>query len=75
MEYSCYLRSVQDLLADSLTPCERRFSTEYPCGTEVNIYPISSKDHGREDQFGIKVIPGFSWDTPRTRGEVGLMII
>ena len=63
MECYCYLRNVQDLLADGKTPYERRFGEPFkgaviPFGAMVEYYPISSRDKSRLHQFGKKVLPG-----------------
>ena len=81
MECHCFLRNVQDLVADGLRPYERRFNSpvegpNIPFGVEVNISQMSSKDQGRVHQFGIKVL---SWNThwkrlERGEGGVGLVI-
>ena len=60
----CYLRNVQDLLADGKTPCERRFGEPFkgpitPFVAVVEHHPSSSpKDQARIYQFGKKVFPG-----------------
>ena len=61
MECFCYLRNIQDLLADWKTPYERRFGE--PCkgpmiGAMVENHPSSPKDQMRLHQFGKKVLPG-----------------
>ena len=58
---NCYLRNVQDLLADGKTPHERQFggSFEGPVtllGAMVEYHPISVR--ARLHQFGKKVLPG-----------------
>ena len=53
MECYCYLRNVQDLLADGKTPYERRFGEP-----KKGPHPISTKDQSRLHQFGKKVLPG-----------------
>ena len=65
MECYCYLRNVQDLLADGKTPQERRFGESFkgpvvPFVAMVGYHPISSKDQSRLHQFGKKVLPGVS---------------
>ena len=60
MECYCYLRSVQDLLADGKTPYERRFGEPLkgpiiPFGAKVESHPTSPKDQARIHQFGKKV--------------------
>ena len=52
MECYCYLRNVQDLLADARTPYERRFGEPIlgpviPFGAMVEYYPISARDQSR----------------------------
>ena len=60
MEWYCYLRNVQDLLADGKTPYERRFWERFkgpviPSGALVEYYPISSRDQCRIYQLGNNV--------------------
>ena len=59
----CYLRVLQDLLADGKTPYDRRFGgllkgPVIPCGAMVEYYPISSRHKSRLHQFGKEVLPG-----------------
>ena len=63
MECSCYLRNIQDLLSDKMTPHERRFGAPFkgpiiPFGAMVECHPISGTDLSRMHQFGSKVLPG-----------------
>ena len=63
MAWYCYLRNVQDLLADGKTPYERRFGEfckgpVIPFGAMVEYHPCSAKDHSRPHRFGKKVLPG-----------------
>ena len=63
MECYCYLRNVQDLLADGKTPCERRFGESFkgpliPFGALLEYLPISERDKPRIHQFGKKVSSG-----------------
>ena len=63
MECKCYLRNVQDLLADGKTPYERRFGESFkgpiiPFGALVEYLPVSERDKARIHQFGKKVLPG-----------------
>ena len=63
MECHCYLRDVQDFLADGKTLSERRFGESFqgpiiPFGSLVEYFPISAKDQSRIHQFGKKVLPG-----------------
>ena len=63
MECCCYLRNVQDLLADGKTPDERRFGEPFKgpvisSGAMVKYYPFSARDQSRLYQFGKKVLPG-----------------
>ena len=63
LECFSYLRSIQDLLSDGKTPCERRFGEPFkgpiiPFGSLVEYYPISAKDQSRIHQFGKKVLLG-----------------
>ena len=53
MECYCYLRNVQDLLADGKTPYERRFGESFkgpviPFGAEVEYLPNSERETKRE---------------------------
>ena len=62
MECDCYLRNVQDFLADGKTPCERRFGEPFkwpiiPFGAMDEYLPISIRDPSRLHQFGKKVLP------------------
>ena len=63
MECYCYLRNVQDLLADEKTLYERRLGMPVngpviPFGALVECHLISAKDPSRLDQFGSRVLPG-----------------
>ena len=63
MDYFCYLRDIQDRLADIKSPCEKRSGTPCdgpvtPFGAEICSGPISTKDKNRLHQFGTKVLPG-----------------
>ena len=63
MECYCYLRNVEDLLADGKTPRERRFGEPFegsviPFGAMVEYHPISSRDQPRLHQFSKKVSLG-----------------
>ena len=63
MECYTYLRNIQDLLSDGMTPYERRFGEPFegpiiPFGSLVEYYPISAKEQSRIHQFGKKVLPG-----------------
>ena len=63
MDCCCYLRDVQDLLADGKTPCQRRFGEPFkgpiiPSGAMVEYCPISARDQSRLHQLGKKVLPG-----------------
>ena len=56
MECDCYLRNVQDLLADGKTRYERRFGEPFkgpiiPFGAMVEYHPISPRDQARIHQF------------------------
>ena len=58
MECHCYLRNVEDLLAD-----QKRFGESFKgliilFGAMVEYYPISARDQARFQQFGKKVLPG-----------------
>ena len=72
----CYLRNVEDLLADGKTPYERRFGEPFkgpirPFGALVEYHPISPRDQARIHQFGRKYhqesFLAMSW----SRGEFG----
>ena len=63
MECYCYLRNVQDLLADGKTLYARRFGEPFkglisPFRTVVEYQPISIGDQSILHQFGKKVLPG-----------------
>ena len=63
MECYCYLRNVQDLLADGKTPHERPFGEPFkgpvkPFGAMVEYHPISPRDQARIHQFGKNALPG-----------------
>ena len=58
----CYLRNVQDLLADGKTPYERRFGEPFkgpivPFRAMVEYHPTSQTDQSRIHQFGQRVSP------------------
>ena len=63
MECYCYLRNVQDFLADGKTPNERRFGEPFK-GTMILFWSnwmnilISPRDQARIHQFRKKVLPG-----------------
>ena len=61
LECCCYLRHVQDLLADGKTQSERRSGEPsegpvIPFGSMVEYHPLSAKDQSRLHQFGKKVL-------------------
>ena len=63
MECYCYLRNVQDLLADGKTPHERRFGESFkgpiiPFGALVEYLQNSERENAIIHQFGKKVLPG-----------------
>ena len=63
MECYCYLRNVQDLLADGKTLHGRRFGESskgpiIPFGALVEYLQNSERDKARIRQFGKKVLPG-----------------
>ena len=63
MECYCYLRNVQDVLADGKTTYERRFGEPFkgqtiPFGAMVEYQPVSPKDQMIIHPFGKKVLPG-----------------
>ena len=75
MECCCYLRNVQDLLADGKTPHERRFGESFkgpiiPSGAQVEYLPNSKGDTARIHQFGKKVFPGFLKGYASIAGEI-----
>ena len=60
VERHCYLRNVQDFLAEGKTPYERRHGEPFkwpiiPFGAMVEYHPTSPKDQARIHQFGKKV--------------------
>ena len=62
MECHCYLRNVEDLLADGKTPYEKRCGESFKgpiisLGAMVEYYPTSARDQARLHQFGKKVLP------------------
>ena len=67
MECCCYLRNVQDHLADGRTPNEGRFGEPFKgpiihFGPMVEYHPISPRDQARVHQFGKKGLLGiFLW--------------
>ena len=76
MEYFCYLRNVQDLLADGKTPYERRFGEPFkgpknPFGAMVEYHTISPRDQSRLHQFGKKVLPGIFLGYKLIAGDFG----
>ena len=63
MECNCYLRNVQDFLADGKTSYERRFAEPFkgpkiPLGQRLNIIRFSARDQSRLHPFGKKFPPG-----------------
>ena len=61
MECCCYLRNVQDLLADGKNLYERKFGESFkgptiPSGALVEFLPNSKGDKARIHQFGMKSI-------------------
>ena len=76
LERYCYLRNVQELLADGKTPYERRFGEPFkapiiPFGAMVEYHPISTREVSRLHQFGKKVLPGIFLGTHWPRREFG----
>ena len=62
MACHCYLRNVQDLMADRKTPYGRLFVEPFkgpiiPFGAMVEYHPSSQKDQMRILQFGKTVLP------------------
>ena len=79
LECYCYLRNVQDLLADGKTPYERRFGEPFkgptiPFGAMVEYHPSSPKDQARIHQFGKKVLPAIFLGCELIAGEFGILI-
>ena len=63
MECYCYLRNVEEPLADEKTLYGRRFGEPFegpviPFGAKVEYHPISAKDQSRLHQFGKQVSLG-----------------
>ena len=63
VECYCYLRDVQDLLADGKTPYESRFGEPFKgpvilFGAMFEYHPISAKDQSKLHHFDKKVLPG-----------------
>ena len=57
MEHHCYLRSVQDVVADGKTLCDKRFGEPFggpmiACGAMVEYHTTSAKDQSRLHQVG-----------------------
>ena len=76
MECCCYLRNIQDLMADGKTPYERRFGESFkgpiiPFGAMVEYLPNSERDKARIHQFGKKVLPGIFIGYALTAGKSG----
>ena len=76
MECHCYLRNVQDQLADGKTPHERRFGESFkgpmiPFGALVEYLPNYERDEARIHQFGKKVLPGIFPGSALIAGEFG----
>ena len=77
VERYCYLRNVQDLLADGKTLYERRFGEPFngpdiPFGAMVEYHPISAKGQSRLPPFWReKFYQGYSSDTNWLREESG----
>ena len=75
MECYCYLRNVQDILADGRTPYELRFGEPFRgqvmlFGAIVEYHPISAKDQSRLHQLGKKVLPGIFLGYPLFPGGI-----
>ena len=63
LECYCYLRNVQDFLADEKRPCERGFGQPFkgsviPFGSMVEHHPISAEGQSKAQQCVKKVLPG-----------------
>ena len=61
VECYCYLRNIQDFLADGKIPFERRFGEPFegpviPVGSMIEYYPISSRDQCRLHHFDKRVL-------------------
>ena len=74
MECYCYLRKIQDKLADGKTPYERRFGVPFhgpaiPFGAMVEHHPISAEDLSRLHQFGSKSLARYISRLCIVRGE------
>ena len=70
MEGSCYLRNVQDLLADGKTQYERRFGEPFKgsiitFGAMVEDHQSSPQDQSRIHQFCKKILPGICLEGQR----------
>ena len=68
MECLCYLRNIQDKLADIKSPCERKFRNSFDgrvilFGAETYVSPISTKDKERFSNLVPKCFHEFSSDT------------
>ena len=75
MECCCYLRSVQDLLADGKTLYERRFGEPFkgpviPFGAMVEYHPISARDQARLHQFGKNVLSAIFFGYAKISGGI-----
>ena len=75
MECCCYLRNIQDLLADRKTPYERRSGEPsegpvIPFSSMVEYHPITAKDQSRLHQFGKQVLPGIFLGYALYAGEI-----
>ena len=62
VECCCYLRNVQDLLAEGKTPYEKLFGEPFkgpmkPFGAVVQHHPSTPKDQAIIHEFGKKVLP------------------
>ena len=76
MECYCYLRNIQDLLSDGLTPYERPFGMPFdgpviPFGAVVEDHPISANEISRLHQIGPKSCQVYSPVMYYARGESG----
>ena len=63
MECCCYLRNVQDKIADGETACEHGICVHFegpliPCGAALSCKPLSTNSESRSHQFGKTILVG-----------------
>ena len=73
VERSCYLKDIQDSLADGRTPYVMRFHARFdgavwPSGAAILRMPISQKDLDRLHQFREKILAGIFHRVPLAHG-------